>query len=127
MHFGKTAAEALDLLRRTQVEQTWNQWLGPFGFWEAFRMPDDATRFPLNPYTPLPRSEWTAERMLKMRYSCAGTPDQVTREIEKLHSIHGAGRELEWFGWFLDQGLMPLDEQRRQVELFAEHVIQHFR
>jgi alkanesulfonate monooxygenase SsuD/methylene tetrahydromethanopterin reductase-like flavin-dependent oxidoreductase (luciferase family) len=127
VHFGKSEAEAVDLLRRTQVEQTWKQWLGPFGFWEAFRMPEDAVRFPLNPYTPLPPSEWTAERMIKVRYSFAGTPDQVTRGVEELQSIHGAGGDLEWFGWFLDQGLMPFDEQRRQVELFAEHVVRRFR
>jgi alkanesulfonate monooxygenase SsuD/methylene tetrahydromethanopterin reductase-like flavin-dependent oxidoreductase (luciferase family) len=127
VHFGRTDAEAVELLRRTQVEQTWNQWLGPFGFWEAFRMPDDNARFPREPFTPLPRSEWTAERMLKSRYAYAGTPDKVAQEIEDLRSIHGAGGSLDWFGWFFDQGLMPFDEQVQQLRTFAETVMSRCR
>ena len=127
VHFGRTDAEAMRLLQKTHVEQTWNRWIGLFGFWEAFRTPEDAERYPLNPYTPLPREEWTAERMLRTRYSYAGTPDRVVRGIEDLQSIHGAGGHLEWFGWFFDQGLMPLDEQRRQLEWFGEHVVRRFR
>jgi alkanesulfonate monooxygenase SsuD/methylene tetrahydromethanopterin reductase-like flavin-dependent oxidoreductase (luciferase family) len=127
VHFGKTQAEAVDLLRRTQVSETWNKWIGLFGFWEAYRLPEDNEKYPLNPYTPLPRSEWTAERMMKARYAYAGTPEQVTRGIEDLHTIHGNGGKLDWFGWFFDQGLMPLDEQKRQLELYGEHVIKRFR
>ena len=127
VHFGKTEDEAMALLQRTQVEQTWNQWIGLFGFWEAFRTPEDAERFPLNPYTPLPRSEWTAKRMVKTRYAYAGTPDQVTKGIADLRTIHDSRGELEWFGWFFDQGLMPFDEQKRQLEQFGEHIVRRFR
>jgi alkanesulfonate monooxygenase SsuD/methylene tetrahydromethanopterin reductase-like flavin-dependent oxidoreductase (luciferase family) len=55
----------------------------------------------MDPYTPLPPAEWTLERMRKVKYALAGTPDQVKREIEALHKIGGEG-ELEWFGWFFD-------------------------
>ena len=48
-------------------------------------------------------------------------------EIEAVHGIHGGDGDLEWFSWFFDQGLMPLDEARRQIELFAEHIIPAFR
>ena len=35
--------------------------------------------------------------------------------------------DLEWFGWFFDQGFMPWEEEMRQIELFAEHIIPAFR
>ena len=127
VHFGKTETEAVRLLQKTHVDQTWNKWIGLFGFWEAFRTPADAERYPLDPYTPLPRGEWTAERMVRTRYAYAGSPDQVVRGLDDLRTIHGAGGELEWFGWFFDQGLMPFDEQRRQLEAFGEHVVARFR
>ena len=46
---------------------------------------EDAEKYPLDPYTPLPPSEWTVERMRKVKYALAGTVDQVKREIEALH------------------------------------------
>ena len=70
-------------------------------------MPEDAAKYPLEPYTPLPPAEWTVDRMRKVKYGLAGTVDQVKREIEALQKIGGNG-ELEWFGWFFDQGFMPL-------------------
>ena len=91
------------------------------------RAPEDAERYPLTPtYTPLPPHEWTVERLRKVKYGIAGTVDQVKREIEALHTLGGAG-ELEWFGWFFDQGFMSWDVAERQLELFARHIIPAFR
>jgi alkanesulfonate monooxygenase SsuD/methylene tetrahydromethanopterin reductase-like flavin-dependent oxidoreductase (luciferase family) len=125
VHFGNTEAEAVELLRDTNY-RGFQIYFGGFGFWEAFRTPEDAQKYPLNPYTPLPKSEWTVERMRKVKYALAGTVDQVKREIEELHKIGGKG-ELEWFGWFFDQGFMPMDESKRQLELFARHIMPAFR
>jgi hypothetical protein len=99
---------------------------GVFGFWEAFRSPEDLDKYPANPFTPLPPAEWTLERMRKVKYALAGTVDQVKAEIAALHGIDGKG-ELEWFGWFFDQGFMSMDEEMRQIELFAKHIIPAFR
>jgi alkanesulfonate monooxygenase SsuD/methylene tetrahydromethanopterin reductase-like flavin-dependent oxidoreductase (luciferase family) len=125
VHFGRTEAEAVTLLRETNY-RGFEIYFGGFGFWEAFRTPEDAAKYPLNPYTPLPRSEWTVERMRAVKYALAGTPDQVKAEIEALHEVGGSG-DLEWFGWFFDQGFMSLDESKRQLELFARHVMPAFR
>ena len=59
---------------------------------------------------------------------CTGftTVDRVKAEIEALRRIGGKG-ELEWFAWFFDQGAMPWEEEMRQMELFAEHIIPAFR
>ena len=84
-----------------------------------------AQKYPLDPYTALPPAEWTIDRMRKVKYALAGTVDQVKREIEALQRI-GGDRDLEWFGWFFDQGFMSWEEER-QIELFAKHIIPAFR
>jgi alkanesulfonate monooxygenase SsuD/methylene tetrahydromethanopterin reductase-like flavin-dependent oxidoreductase (luciferase family) len=121
VHFGRTETEAVNLLRETNYAG-FSEYFGGFGFWEAFRTPDDAAKYPLDPYTALPRGEWTVDRMRKVKYALAGTVDQVKAEIASLRSIGGKG-DLEWFGWFFDQGFMPWEEEMRQIELFAKHII----
>jgi alkanesulfonate monooxygenase SsuD/methylene tetrahydromethanopterin reductase-like flavin-dependent oxidoreductase (luciferase family) len=125
VHFGRTEAEAVALLRDTNYAG-FNSYFGGFGFWEAFRTPEDATRYPLEPYTALPPAEWTVDRMRGVKYALAGTPEQVRAEVEDLRSLGGGGT-LEWFGWFFDQGFMPWEEEVRQIELFAKHIIPRFR
>jgi hypothetical protein len=46
--------------------------------------------------------------------------------VEALQKIGGNG-DLEWFGWFFDQGFMSWDEEVRQIEMFAKHIIPAFR
>jgi alkanesulfonate monooxygenase SsuD/methylene tetrahydromethanopterin reductase-like flavin-dependent oxidoreductase (luciferase family) len=61
-----------------------------------------------------------------VKYALAGTPEQVRAEVDDLQSLGGRGT-LEWFGWFFDQGFMPWEEEVRQIELFAKHIIPRFR
>ena len=123
VHFGRTEEEAVALFRDTNYAGFYH-YFGGFGFAEAFRLPGDAERYP--PPTMLPQSEWTVERFRKAKYALAGTVDQIKREIEQLKALSGEG-ELEWFGWFFDQGFMTREEEMRQIELFAEHIIPAFR
>jgi alkanesulfonate monooxygenase SsuD/methylene tetrahydromethanopterin reductase-like flavin-dependent oxidoreductase (luciferase family) len=123
--FGDTEQEGLDLLERTNFFG-FNAYFAGFGFWEAFRFPEDATRYPLDPYTPLPPAEWTMDRFTRSTYGLAGTPDQIKRKIAEVACIHGDGN-LEWFSWFFDQGLMSIDDAKRQMEQFAEHIIPEFK
>lgn len=125
VHFGNTKQEAVDLLAKTNFE-SFNTVFGSFGFFEAHREAADQEKYPLDPYTPLPPEEWTVDRLLRTQYAFADTPDNVKRQFESLQKMHEGDGELEWFGWFFDQGLMPLDEQKRQIELFAEHIIPEF-
>jgi hypothetical protein len=97
-----------------------------FGFWEAFRRAEDNARYPLAPYTALPPAEWTVDRMRKVKYALAGTVDQVKAEVASLWTIGGSG-DLEWFSWFFDHGFMPWEEEMRQMELFAKHIIPAFK
>jgi len=123
IHFGRTEEEAVALLRDTNYAGFYN-YFGGFGFWEAFRMPEDSAKYSADQM--LPTSEWTVERMRKAKYALAGTVDQVKAEIESLRRIGGDG-DLEWLAWFFDQGAMPWEEEMRQMELFAEHIIPAFR
>jgi hypothetical protein len=125
VHFGKTEAEAVELLRTTNYAG-FEAYFSGFGFWEAFRTPEDNEKYPLDPYTPLPREEWTLERLRRTKYALAGTSDQVKAEIASLRSIYDGG-ELEWFGWFFDQGFMPWAEAERQIETFAKEIIPAFK
>jgi len=126
IHFGDTEEEAVNLLRDTNYAG-FQAYFGGFGFWEAFRTAEDEAKYPTKPnYTPLPTEEWTLERMRKVKYALAGTPDQVLREIDDLVRIGGEG-ELEWLGWSFDQGFMSWDEEQRQMEFFAKHVIPRFK
>jgi alkanesulfonate monooxygenase SsuD/methylene tetrahydromethanopterin reductase-like flavin-dependent oxidoreductase (luciferase family) len=77
--------------------------------------------------TPLPLEELTVERLRRVKYALAGTPDQVRAEVEALQTLYSSGGELEWFGWFFDQGFMSWDETQRQFEAFAKEIMPHFR
>jgi alkanesulfonate monooxygenase SsuD/methylene tetrahydromethanopterin reductase-like flavin-dependent oxidoreductase (luciferase family) len=124
--FGNTREEARALLERTNYFG-FNAYFAGFGFWEAFRFAEDAQKYPLDPYTPLPPEEWTMDRFVNTKYGLCGTVDDIKRDIEDLAKIHGGDGELEWFSWYFDQGLLTLDEAKRQLEIFAEQIIPEFR
>jgi alkanesulfonate monooxygenase SsuD/methylene tetrahydromethanopterin reductase-like flavin-dependent oxidoreductase (luciferase family) len=112
------------LLRDTNY-RGFKEYFSGFGFGEAFRTEADNEKYP--PPALLPVEELTVERMRRVKYALAGTPPQVRAEIEALQTLYGSGGELEWFGWFFDQGFMPWDETQRQFESFAKEIIPHFR
>src|SRR5205823_13506479 len=96
VHFGRTEEEAVALFRDTNYAGFYH-YFGGFGFAEAFRLPEDAEKYP--PPTMLPQSERTVERFRRAKYAIAGTVLPVKPEIEQLATVHGEG-DLEWFGWF---------------------------
>ena len=92
-----------------------------FGFLEAFRYPDEEGPTPLM----LPDAESVYQRMVEHDYALCGTVDDIKRKMEKLVKCYGDG-QLEWFSWGLPQGLMGRDDMRRQLKLFAEHILPEF-
>ncbi|MFR9800905.1 LLM class flavin-dependent oxidoreductase [Pseudonocardia sp. RS010] len=123
--FGEDRQQAWNLMERTNY-YGFQIYFSGFGFWEALRLPGDEQTYPKGSAL-LPPEEWTMERFTKTKYGLAGTVDDIKRDVEDLATIHGNGGELEWFSWFFDQGLMPVDEAKRQLEIFAEHIIPEFR
>jgi alkanesulfonate monooxygenase SsuD/methylene tetrahydromethanopterin reductase-like flavin-dependent oxidoreductase (luciferase family) len=119
--FGDTTQEAIDRMERNNM-RAYKEYFGPFGYFEICRYPEDEEEYP----EMLPEEEKTIERYIGTHFGLAGTPDEVKRKFEELQKIHGDDGELEWFVWFFDQGHMPLDEGKRQMELYAEHILSEF-
>lgn len=104
VHLGKTKEEAYSI-GQTAAGIAWPDYFAPFGFFEAFRFPGETT--------PVPQ---TYDRMIELKFEMLGTVDDVKRELEAMVK----NTNLEWFGYYFDQGVMSWDEQRRQMELFAK-------
>jgi alkanesulfonate monooxygenase SsuD/methylene tetrahydromethanopterin reductase-like flavin-dependent oxidoreductase (luciferase family) len=103
----------------------WDFWnyFAKFGFMELFRTEED----PPDKFVSLKDKYAVAQRMLDTDHLLAGTPDDVCRQMESLYRCHGDG-QLDWLSWeFYAQGNVPLDEQKRQLELFATKVRPRFR
>jgi alkanesulfonate monooxygenase SsuD/methylene tetrahydromethanopterin reductase-like flavin-dependent oxidoreductase (luciferase family) len=110
VHLGNTYTEAYSLGAHAQGTG-FIEYFSGFGFFEAYRFPGETG--------PVPN---TFERMVEVKYSLVGTVDDIKRELEALHK----NSNIEWFGWYFDQGLLPWDEAKRQIELFATKVMPEF-
>lgn len=110
IHIGDTRDEAYALGARTQGPG-FIEYFSGFGFMEAFRFPGEKT--------PVPRDY---QRLVDSRYALYGTVDDVKRELDALRR----NVDIDWFAWFFDQGMMPLDEAKRQIERFATQVMPEF-
>jgi alkanesulfonate monooxygenase SsuD/methylene tetrahydromethanopterin reductase-like flavin-dependent oxidoreductase (luciferase family) len=95
---------------------------GHFGFWEAFRFPEDELEYPSS-QSSLPAQEWTLERMVRARYLYAGTVSEVVQRMDELVETANP----EWFAWLFDQGLLPRAELKKQLELFGTQVLPRYR
>lgn len=82
-----------------------------FGFFEGFRRPGEVGEVPIS-----------FQRMVDAKFAIVGTVDQVTRQIAELCEESNP----DWFGWYLDQGLMDQSEILRQLEAFATKVLPTF-
>ncbi|HVN90646.1 MAG TPA: LLM class flavin-dependent oxidoreductase [Candidatus Binataceae bacterium] len=63
-----------------------------------------------------PNIPTSVEPMMQAGVAFVGTPDDVRRQLAAVRSQLNP----EYFLVFCDQGLLPIDEVRRQVEMFAE-------
>jgi alkanesulfonate monooxygenase SsuD/methylene tetrahydromethanopterin reductase-like flavin-dependent oxidoreductase (luciferase family) len=120
---GDTREEAFEMAVHTAAYE-WHNYFNKFGFAEMFRTADDA---PDQPVSFSDEAE-LAKRLIEVRQLLCGTVDDVRRQLEELNTCHaGPGEEegaLDWMVWqFFQQGTMPLDVQKRQLELFAEKVL----
>ncbi len=90
-----------------------------FGFSEAFREQQDEQRYAGR---PLPQSELSVERMERAKFALTGSTDDVRREMDALvENIHP-----EWFMWQSDQGLLPAEIVKQQLERFGRNFIPRY-
>ncbi|MDA2812079.1 LLM class flavin-dependent oxidoreductase [Nocardiopsis sp. RSe5-2] len=104
----------------SKMHKDFASFFGPFGYLEVLRTEDDDAAAPISP------EKGDFKRMADVQMALIGGPDDVKRGIEAmLKEIP----DLEWFGLFMQgqQGVLPLDTVKRNLEMFAEHVIPEFR
>jgi len=111
VYLGNTYTEAYTMAASV-IEVGFLPYFSGFGFFEAFRFPGETTPVPI-----------TAERMIEAKYALVGTVDDMKRELDALRK----NTNVEWFGWYFDQGLISWDETKRQLELFATKVMPEFK
>src|SRR6266851_4878825 len=118
MYFAENRDKARALARQGICGVAFSQFFYHFGFFEAWREPEDEAKFPVA-NGMLPQSECNIERMERTDFAYTGTVDQVRRSFDAMvENIHP-----EWFVWQGDQGLLPLAEVRRQIETFGKELL----
>lgn len=92
---------------------------GPFGYLEVLRKKEDDKSTPISP------KKGDYKRMNEVELALLGTPDDVKRGIQRMLDRMP---DLEWFGLFMtgQQGVLPLDTVKRNLEMFATKVIPEF-
>ncbi|CAM4120118.1 LLM class flavin-dependent oxidoreductase [Nocardiopsis rhodophaea] len=103
-----------------KMHRDFASFFGSFGYLEVLRTQEDDERRPISP------AKGDFRRMAEVQLALIGSPDDVKRGIEAtLTEIP----DLEWFGLFMQgqQGVLPLDTVKRNLEMFAEKVIPEFR
>ena len=112
-------AQARDLAMRGLMGTGWPGWAHDFGFTDAFRLPEDDEKYPNQ---PLPVSEVYMERFEKTHFCLVGDENDVRKEMDLL--VEAANPE--WFIWQSDQGYLPLDDMKRQLERFGKNILPHY-
>ena len=120
VYMAENRVKAREQAMRGLMGTGWPGWAHDFGFTEAFRMPEDDEKYPNQ---LLPPSEATMERFEKKHFCLVGNSNDVRTEMDLL--VEAANPE--WFIWQSDQGYLPLDEVKRQMEQFATDIMPHYR
>ncbi|HXA57967.1 MAG TPA: LLM class flavin-dependent oxidoreductase [Streptosporangiaceae bacterium] len=101
------------------MQKDFASFFGPFGYLEVLRKKDD------DKYKPISAEKGDFKRMNDVEMALLGTPDDVKRGIQRMLDRMP---DLEWFGLFMQgqQGVLPLDTVKRNLEMFATKVIPEF-
>jgi len=119
VYMAENKEQARALAMRGLMGTGWPGWAHDFGFTEAFRMPEDDDKYSNQ---PLPPSEATMERFEKKHFCLTGNTDDVRREMDILVETANP----EWFIWQSDQGYLPLEDVKIQMERFATEIMPHY-
>jgi alkanesulfonate monooxygenase SsuD/methylene tetrahydromethanopterin reductase-like flavin-dependent oxidoreductase (luciferase family) len=101
------------------MQKDFAAFFGPFGYLEVLRQKEDDKHQPISP------EKGDFRRMNEVEMALLGGPDDVKRGIQRMLDRMP---DLEWFGLFMQgqQGVLPLDTVKRNLELFATKVIPEF-
>ena len=118
----RNKSDALKMAEQGIGDSYYKQFGGVFGFWEAFRMPEDEEKYPSGKVM-LPPSEWNVERLDRCDYLYAGTVSDVRRKLDEL--VEAANPEFLNVGG--DPGFLPQEVVIDQIRTFGEQVLRHYK
>jgi alkanesulfonate monooxygenase SsuD/methylene tetrahydromethanopterin reductase-like flavin-dependent oxidoreductase (luciferase family) len=101
------------------MQKDFAAFFGPFGYLEVLRKTEDDAHQPISP------EKGDFKRMNEVELALLGGPDDVKRGIQRMLDRMP---DLEWFGLFMQgqQGVLPIETVKRNLELFATKVIPTF-
>jgi alkanesulfonate monooxygenase SsuD/methylene tetrahydromethanopterin reductase-like flavin-dependent oxidoreductase (luciferase family) len=121
MSVGNDREHALELAAASNTATYYRDFGGPFGFWEAFRFPEDEAKYPSGKVM-LPPSEWTLERLERKGHLVAGSPADIRRHLDELV----AQANPEFLQFSVSQGFLPLEETIRQLRIYGEQIMPYY-
>lgn len=122
IYFGKNREEARKLGDDGICGVGFRRFFHQFGFSEAWREPEDEARYPTGKVM-LPASEVSMERLERVKFAYTGTVDDVRREMDAMvENVHP-----EWFVWQGDQGFLPKDVVKKQIEIFGKEILPRYK
>ena len=123
VYIGRDLPEALKIAEQGVAGVWYHEFGGYFGFWEAFRTPEDEAKWPAGK-AMLPRSEWTVERLHRTDGIYAGNVSDIRRKMDQLVEI--VNPEYFNFNGGSDLGIMPIEAVKNQLRLFGEQIMPHY-
>jgi alkanesulfonate monooxygenase SsuD/methylene tetrahydromethanopterin reductase-like flavin-dependent oxidoreductase (luciferase family) len=101
------------------MQKDFAAFFGPFGYLEVLRKKEDDRHQPISP------EKGDFKRMNEVELALLGGPDDVKRGIQRMLDRMP---DLEWFGLFMQgqQGVLPIETVKRNLEMFATKVIPEF-
>ena len=122
IYLADTIAKAREIGEQGICGVGFKQFFHHFGFSEAWREPGDEAKYPSGKVM-LPASELSMERFERSGFAYTGTVADVTRSMDEMvENVHP-----EWFVWQGDQGFLPKDEVKRQIELFGKKILPRYK
>ncbi len=93
-----------------------------FGFFEGWREPEDEAKYPSGKVR-LPVEECTIPRMERADFTYLGSIEDVQRSLDAM--VENVNPE--WFIWQGDQGFLPVDEVKHQVDTFGKRLLPRYK
>ncbi|HVN90831.1 MAG TPA: LLM class flavin-dependent oxidoreductase [Candidatus Binataceae bacterium] len=122
VNIGKDKAEAYALGDDGILGAGFKNFFHHFGFSEAFRVPEDEAKYPSGKVM-LPASELSMQRFERNKFGFFGTPSEIIRSMDEVvENVHP-----DWFVWQADQGFLPIDKVKRQLEIFGKEVVPRYK
>ena len=122
LYFAENKEQARKLAEAGICGVAFRKFFYHFGFFEAWRAPEDEAKYPSGKMM-LPAEECTVPRMERADFTYLGSVDDVRRSMDAMvENVHP-----EWLVWQGDQGFLPKDEVKRQIETFGKHLLPRYK